>query len=73
MQFQAQFVRFRTEDNRPVPIAFPVQVIAPDAEQAMGKLKRLASAGRWPTLADAVRLFGDGTEIDSFIRTPDHA
>ncbi|MDF2972832.1 MAG: hypothetical protein K0R61_3282 [Microvirga sp.] len=48
MQFQAQFVRFRTEDNRPVPIAFPVQVIAPDAEQAMGKLKRLASGCRGP-------------------------
>jgi hypothetical protein len=45
----------------------PFQVLARTADEAMAKLQRLENAGRWPGLADAVRLFEDGTEIDSFI------
>jgi hypothetical protein len=67
MIFQAQFMKFRKEDNRPIPVALPIQVIGPDADQAMQRLKRLADAGRWPALADAVCLFEDGIQIDSFI------
>jgi hypothetical protein len=67
MAFQAQFVRFRKEDNRPVPVGVPVQVVALTADAAMEKLKRLVAAGTWPPGADAVRIFEDGREIDSFI------
>ena len=67
MAFAAQFVKFRIEDNRPVPVGLPVQVVAVTAERAMEKLQRLVAAGTWPAIADAVRLFEDGREIDSFI------
>lgn len=65
--FHAQFVKLRQEDHRPVPVTMPFQVLARTADEAMAKLQRLENAGRWPGLADAVRLFEDGTEIDSFI------
>jgi hypothetical protein len=67
MSFVAQFVKFRKEDNRPVPVSLPVQVLACTADEAMAKLKRLTENGRWPQFADAVRLFEDGREIDSYI------
>jgi hypothetical protein len=67
MAFVAQFVKFRVHDNHPVPVSLPVQVLARTPDQAMEKLKRLIENGRWPKMADAVRLFEDGREIDSFI------
>ena len=67
MTFVAQFVKFRSQDNRPIPVSLPVQVVAQSADQAMAKLKRLTETNRWPEFADAVRLFEDGREIDSFI------
>jgi hypothetical protein len=67
MAFVAQFVKFRVQDNRPVPVSLPVQVLAHTPDQAMEKLRRLVENGRWPTVAHAVRLFEDGREIDSFI------
>ena len=67
MAFVAQFVKFRDEDNRPVPVSLPVQVLAHTPDQAIEKLKRLVENGRWPTFADGVRLFENGREIDSFI------
>ncbi|HKH26802.1 MAG TPA: hypothetical protein VKA61_00535, partial [Sphingomicrobium sp.] len=60
-------VKLRKEDMRPVPVALPFEVVAVNADEAMAKLQRLANTGKWPGLADAVRLFEDGTEIDSFI------
>jgi hypothetical protein len=67
MAFQAQFARFRAEDNFPLPVGHAVQVVARTADEAMLKLKRLADVGRWPDFAEAVRLFEDGEEVDSYI------
>ena len=39
----------------------------------MERLKRLVDAGRWPALADAVCLFADDIQIDSFIPAPEGA
>ena len=71
MTFHAQFVKFREADSRPMPMALSVQVVANSADDAMEKLKGLVGAGRWPPLADAVRLFENGVEVDSFIPTLD--
>jgi hypothetical protein len=71
--FQAQFMKFRQEDNRPIPVASPIQVVGPKPDQAMERLKRLVDAGRWPAFADAVCLFADGIQIDSFIPAPGDA
>ncbi|MDF3062552.1 MAG: hypothetical protein K0S06_2661 [Microvirga sp.] len=71
MPFQAQFVKFRAGDNRPVPVGLPVQIVATCADDALNKLKRLAAGGRWPAFADAVRLFEGCVEIDSFIPAAD--
>jgi hypothetical protein len=71
--FQAQFVKLRPSDLRPIPVSLPVEVVAPSPEQAIEKLKRLVPSGRWPSLADAVRLFEDGVEVDSFIPRLDQA
>ena len=73
MIFQAQFMKFRKEDNRPIPVASPIQVVGPKPDQAMERLKRLVEAGRWPALADAVCLFADDIQIDSFIPAPEGA
>ena len=59
MAFQAQFIRFRSGDNHPMPVGLPAQVVAVTADEAMLKLKRLVHA---------VRLFENGREIDSYIR-----
>jgi hypothetical protein len=67
MAFAAQFVRFREGDNLPVSVGMAVQVVARSADEAMLKLKRLVDAGRWPDFAEAVRLFEDGEEVDSYI------
>ena len=67
MAFQAQFVRLRSGDNWPVPVGLPVQVVALTADDAMSKLRGLVEAGKWPATIDAVRLFENGVEIDSFI------
>src|SRR5215204_4148138 len=71
--FHAQFVKLRPSDLRPIPVSLPVELVATSQEQAIEKLKRLVDLGRWPTLADAVRLFEDGVEVDSFIPTIDKA
>jgi hypothetical protein len=64
--YHAQFVRFRASDNRRIPVAVS-QIVATSADDAMEKLKRLVGAGSWPPYAEAVRLFEDGVEIDSFV------
>jgi hypothetical protein len=64
--YHAQFVKFRASDNRRIPVAVS-QVVATSADDAMEKLKRLVGAGSWPPYAEAVRLFEDGVEIDSFV------
>ena len=71
--FQAQFVKLRSSDLRPIPVSLPVEVVAQSSQQAIEKLTRLVPLGRWPTLADAVRLFEDGVEVDSFIPRIDQA
>ena len=70
---RAQFVKLRPADLRPIPVSLPVEVIAQSPEQAIEKLKRLVPSGRWRSLADAVRLFEDGVEVDSFIPRIDQA
>ena len=71
--FQAQFVKLRPSDLRPIPVSLPVEVVAQSPQQAIEKLRRLVPLGRWPTLSDAVRLFEDGVEVDSFIPRIDQA
>jgi hypothetical protein len=68
MAFQAQFIRFRSGDNHPVPVGLPAQVVALTADEAMLKLKRLVADGKWAPTIHAVRLFENGREIDSYIR-----
>jgi hypothetical protein len=43
MAFQAQFIRFRSEDNHPTPVGLPAQVVALTADEAMQKLRRLVA------------------------------
>jgi hypothetical protein len=66
VRFEAEFVRFRDGDNWPVAVV-AVPVVAATPDEAMTKLRCLFEAGRWPELADAVQLFEDREEIDSFI------
>jgi hypothetical protein len=66
MSFYATFVKFRAKDNPPVPVSLPVQLSARTTGEAVTKLEQLRAAGRWPALADAVRLFKDGKEADMF-------
>ena len=73
MGFQVQFVRFRCEDNRPLPVGPPAQVVALTADEAMTKLKKLVEDGKWPPTIHAARLFEDGRENDSSIRPADLA
>ena len=73
MAFHAQFVKLRPSDLRPITVSLPVEVVAQSPEQAIEKLKRLVPLGRWPSLADAVRLFEDGVEVDSLIPQIDEA
>ena len=66
MSFYATFVKLRAKDNRPVPVSLPVQLSARSAGDAVSKLEQLREAGRWPAVADAVRLFKDGYELGLF-------
>ena len=66
MSYYATFVRLRAEDNRPVPVSLPVQLSARSAGEAVSKLEQLREAGRWPGVANAVRLFKDGYELGLF-------
>ena len=66
MSFYATFVKLRAKDNRPVPVSLPVQLSARSAGDAVSKLEQLREAGRWPAVADAVRLFRDGYELGLF-------
>jgi hypothetical protein len=68
MAFQAQFIRFRSEDNHPMPVGLPAQVVALTADEAMEKLKGLVADEKWAPTIHAVRLFENGREIDSYIR-----
>ena len=60
MAFQAQFIRFRSEDNHPTPVGLPAQVVALTADEAMQKIKRLVADGNWAPTIHAVRLFENG-------------
>jgi hypothetical protein len=66
MSFYATFVKLRAKDNRPVPVSLAVQLSARSAGDAVSKLEQLREAGRWPAVADAVRLFRDGYELGLF-------
>ena len=66
MSFYATFVKLRANDNRPVPVSLPVQLSARSAGDAVSKQEQLRKAGRWPAVADAVRLFRDGYELGLF-------
>ena len=66
MSFYATFVKFRAKDERPVPVSLPVQLSAQTTGEAVTKLEQLRAAGRWPAVADAVRLFEDGNEANIF-------
>ena len=66
MSFYATFVKLRAKDNRPVPVSLAVQLSAHSAGDAVSKLEQLREAGRWPAVADAVRLFRDGYELGLF-------
>ena len=66
MSYYATFVRLRAEDNRPVPVSLPVQLSARSAGEAVSKLEQLREAGRWPGVANAVRLYKDGYELGVF-------
>ena len=59
MSYYATFVKLRPKDNRPVPVSLPVQLSARSAGDAVSKQEQLRKAGRWPAVADAVRLFRD--------------
>ena len=69
MSFYATFVKLRDKDNRPVPVSLPVQLSARSAGDAVSKLEQLREAGRWPAVANAVRLFKDGYELGLFRRS----
>ena len=66
MCFYATFVKLRAKDNRPVPVSLAVQLSARSAGDAVSKLEQLREAGRWPSVANAVRLFKDGYELGLF-------
>ena len=66
MSYYATFVKLRAKDNRPVPVSLPVQLSARSAGEAVSKLEQLREAGRWPAVANAVRLFKDGYELGLF-------
>ena len=66
MSYYATFVKLRPKDNRPVPVSLPVQLSARSAGEAVSKLEQLREAGRWPGVANAVRLFKDGYELGLF-------
>jgi len=66
MSFYATFVKLRDQDNRPVPVSLPVQFSARSPRDAVSKLEQLREAGRWPAVANAVRLFKDGYELGLF-------
>jgi hypothetical protein len=63
MSYYATFVKLRPKDNRPVPVSLPVQLSVRNAGEAVSKLEQLREAGRWPGVANAVRLFKDGYEL----------
>ena len=63
MSYYATFVKLRAKDNRPVPVSLPVRLSARSAGEAVSKLEQLREAGRWPVVANAVRLFKDGYEL----------
>ena len=66
MCFYATFIKLRPKDNRPVPVSLAVQLSARSAGDAVSKLEQLREAGRWPAVANAVRLFKDGYELGLF-------
>ena len=66
MCFYATFIKLRPKDNRPVRVSLAVQLSARSAGDAVSKLEQLREAGRWPSVANAVRLFKDGYELGLF-------
>jgi hypothetical protein len=45
---QAQFVKLRASDLRPIPVSLPVEVVAQSPEQSIEKLKRLVPLRKVP-------------------------
>ena len=71
MAFQAQFIRFRSEDNHPTPVGLPAQVVALTADEAMQKLRRLvADESGHPQFTPFVCSRTGGRSTATFARSP---
>ena len=65
--YHAQFVRFLAPRTTAASQSRCLRW-SPLQQMTLWKsLKRLVGAGSWPPYAEAVRLFEDGVEIDSFV------